>query len=103
MHEHHIKEMTKRVLEVSNQLFDTSEQEVDDALKSYWDDKIASVWTITDVMCRADELELCFNDQEAKEILDTVLMRLDACVGINWEVLGTYIEDFDREREDATI
>jgi hypothetical protein len=64
---------------------------------------IDSTWSVQDV------LEQCKNDvvivtpAEAREILDWIDKKHDATIGINWDVISTYIEMYLDERRRTSL
>ena len=66
-------------------------------LDKYWKDKIAAVWTTEDVISRAEENGKMITEEQAVEVLQTVLHKFDATQGINWYTLDCYMEDIEME------
>lgn len=60
-------------------------------------DSISLVWHIDDILSLDDSL----TDDEAREILQAVEHGHDASIGVNWDTLEYYIDDFKRERDEA--
>lgn len=60
-------------------------------------DEISIVWSIEDIKERDDQ-ELLSED-DCREILDAMKRTHDANIGINWEVIDIYIENFLSERD----
>jgi hypothetical protein len=96
MHDHHIRESVRLLLK--NKLISSSQ--ADDAyrvLKSQWDKSIAIVWGFDDVRQVAGDLSICspkrVTNKIARSVLDAVLERHDATVGINWDVLAYHLEN----------
>ncbi len=65
-------------------------------LKSMWEDRIAIVWATYDVHFAANREHRCMTEGEAKEILQRILHKSEADVGVNWEVIVSFSEDFGR-------
>lgn len=103
MYEHHIKEMAtivaKKLVEIEGWgdvgLWTETFQ---DALSKYWEDKIAEVWSVDDVVDMAVAIDLEINDEEAKKILHTILDKHDANVGISWDTIETHIGNYILKR-----
>ena len=57
-----------------------------------WTDKIAVVWGIDDVQARALEDDMEISDEDAREVLDTMLDNHDANIGINWNTIDCYMK-----------
>lgn len=53
---------------------------------------IAAIWHVDDVLNRANETDADLTEEQALEILSRVDRKYDANIGINWDVLDTYIE-----------
>jgi hypothetical protein len=96
MHDHHIRESVRLLLK--NKLI--TSQQADDAyrvLKSQWDKEIAIVWNFDDVRQVAADHSICspkrVTNRIARSVLDSVLDKHDANVGINWDVLAYHLEN----------
>ena len=88
MHEHHLDDMVQRLKPV---LKDTEKAKV--ILKRYWHTRMALVWEVADVHRAANEREVALTNQEAIDVLQTLLNQHNAQYGIKWEDLTTHIED----------
>jgi hypothetical protein len=62
-------------------------------LKNYWRDKMALVWSVQDVHRAANEREVALTNEEAMEVLQTLLNQHNKQYGIKWQDLTTHIED----------
>ena len=51
--------------------------------------QIAHIWSIEDVQSQCDWL----TDEQAWEVLQSVKRHVDACVGINWDVINHVVHD----------
>lgn len=96
MYERNINEMVSAlvshgVIEDMPEMQDAAKK----ALMSCWNDKIADVWSCEDVRTQADE-EL--SDEDCMLILRRIHGDHDASVGINWDVIETYIEEFRQHK-----
>ena len=66
-------------------------------LMTYWDDKAAFVWTVADIMDYAEEQGKQITENQAKQILDSLLDRHDASVGVNWDVIDAHLDFVTQE------
>jgi len=97
MYNHHIDDMVDAITEsidnnidaISNGFINKKvlRKTVRKALQDYWDDKIALVWNTKDVIDVAIKNGRLINEEQAKEVLGSVLDNHDANVGVNWDVL----------------
>jgi len=55
---------------------------------------IAPSWNVLDVLAQAENDGVELTSEEAKEILQWIDAKHDASIGINWEVISTYIDRF---------
>lgn len=81
---------------------DGREYNIDDELKAAKYDSeytIESGWSVDDVLYQAEEDEVELTEEEAKEILHWIDRKHDATIGINWDVISSYIWDFDYDRK----
>lgn len=53
---------------------------------------LLDVWYVEDVMQEAEDMGFECDEEKAKEILVSLNNNHDACLGINWEVIGHYID-----------
>lgn len=76
-------------------------KELRDHLNSYKDDDIIAfnLWSITDVMESAKNLNIEISEEEAEEILETTNEYKNTSIGINWDVIEMNIFRYDSERE----
>ena len=51
------------------------------------------VWSVEDVLEKAEELKVKISHKEAEEILDKIESEHDATVGISWDTISIYIFD----------
>jgi len=66
-------------------------------------DWMASWWHISDIHCQAndskdDEAEE-ITDDEAREVLRLLDRHSDSCVGINWDVIDSWIDHVKTQRK----
>lgn len=96
MYDHNINEMAE--LLVKNRLVKENKLGAAvDALKSYWVDKIADVWTVADAYKAANDAGRVLCESEACDMLQRVFQKFDASIGISWDTLQTWAEDFGRK------
>jgi hypothetical protein len=63
-------------------------------LGRYWQDKIAHVWQVEDVLECAYRAEKAITRIDAQTILDQVFENLDSDLGITWQTLGAALENY---------
>jgi hypothetical protein len=60
---------------------------------------ITIVWHTEDVLALAKEIHVDLSEQEADEIMDNIEHYQDANIGVNWDVIRSYIYEFEDERQ----
>ena len=60
---------------------------------------ISIVWTTDDILHTAQEMDIYLTDEEADKILYELAEHHDPQVGICWEVIEIYIEQYLDEKE----
>jgi hypothetical protein len=55
---------------------------------------IAIKWSTEDVLWQADNLDIELTKEQAEDILESLGENHDASIGINWDVIASYIEAF---------
>ena len=63
-------------------------------LEKFWTDKMALVWDLQDVHTAANEREVALTNQEAITVLQELHHHHDPQLGIRWEDLTSYIEEY---------
>jgi hypothetical protein len=63
--------------------------------------EIKITWSTEDVLMRAEELNVELTEHEADNILDELYENHDASIGICWDIIGSYIYQYESEREEA--
>jgi len=63
-------------------------------LQNYWNDKVAHIWCTDDVITEAERNGITLTEYEALTILDAVGKNIDSNVGVNWDVLSCYIDEY---------
>lgn len=62
---------------------------------------ICSAWHIDDVFIKAEEMGVSLSLTEQEEILHNIIHNLNAEIGINWDVIGSYIFDYVEDKKKA--
>jgi hypothetical protein len=57
---------------------------------------ISIKWGTEDVLWQADNLDIELTEEQAEDILESLEEGHDSSVGINWDVISYYIEDYLR-------
>jgi hypothetical protein len=60
--------------------------------------QIKIVWSTDDVLIKANEMDIELTETEADTILETLEEKHDASIGICWDVIGCYIDQFEIDR-----
>ena len=63
-------------------------------LDQFWSDKMALVWTVQDVHTAANEREVALTNQEAIKVLQELHHYHDKQLGLRWEDVTAYIEEY---------
>ena len=58
---------------------------------------ISIKWSTEDVLWQADNLDIELTEEQAEDILESLAECHDASIGINWDVISFYIEDYLRK------
>lgn len=61
--------------------------------------EIKITWTTDDVFMMADELGVELGEHEADEILELMYENHDASIGICWDVIDSFIHQYQSERQ----
>ena len=56
---------------------------------------IAIIWSVEDVAMKAHERGMAITNEEASEILSGIARRHDASIGVNWDVIDVWLDDYD--------
>ncbi|HPO87258.1 MAG TPA: hypothetical protein PLN86_15560 [Candidatus Hydrogenedentes bacterium] len=64
-------------------------------LGRYWQDKIAHVWQVEDVLEAAHRAEKPITREDAQSILQEVFHELDSGMGITWLTLDVALEEYE--------
>ena len=62
--------------------------------------EISIKWSTEDVLMEAEILGIKLTEEEADNVLDDLEYGHDSSLGINWDVIKSYIYQFDNERKD---
>ena len=76
------------------------EADRDKAIKvmlNYWEYKVADIWSVDDILDRANQSDIYLTMVSAINILDSIKNNMDANSGINWEVLDVHIDTYKEE------
>ena len=96
MDHHHIQDMASSLVEEG---LATDQKLVEQALARYWEDKVAVVWTTDDVHSIQDDFDenkqtSSLSEEQAISVLQKTFDNHDAGVGITWEKLRFWNEEF---------
>lgn len=62
-------------------------------------DAIAIIWQIDDIISMAESgYDKTLSDEDARDILWSIGRRHDASIGVNWDVIEVYLDDFFAEQ-----
>jgi hypothetical protein len=80
-----------------------SVSEAEAAVKRAFDDQwLASWWHMDDVVIHADEMmDIQLTEDEAYQVLNLMERRHDANIGINWDVIGHWVDYVVSQRKVA--
>lgn len=65
--------------------------------------RYSAVWGIEDVIGQAADDGYKLTDEQAKEILETIIRQHDATIGINWDVISCHIDMYVADNEVETV
>ena len=88
----HLRDMATRLKKAG---LISNEDKATQIMREYWTDRIAVSWTTSDVLDRAEQKGITLSEDKAKEILQTILRRHDAEIGINWDVIDANIDMYN--------
>ena len=57
------------------------------------DEKITLSWHVDDIKGQAENRSMKITDQQAKDVLQAVKHKHDACIGVNWEVIDFHLDN----------
>lgn len=66
------------------------------------DEQIALLWHKDDIIVQADQLDIKLSDKAAIEILKEIKNRYDESIGVNWDVISVYINDYVEEHKNPS-
>lgn len=58
-----------------------------------------AIWQTDDVLERAKERNIKLTKEEAEEIIDRIDRKQDATLGISWDTIDVYIDDYIYEEK----
>lgn len=94
MYSFHIEDMTRKVASAIGDFSDEGHAKIHKAIDGYWKDKIALTWSVGDVFHIAEKHHVEVTYDQARAILQRVLNEWDAEVGVNWDVLWSFTEEY---------
>jgi len=104
MYEFNLFQMTSAVL-ASLGLGEEKRKIVHAAIASHWKGKIAIVWCTDDVFMAIKELGRFsrITEEDAENILASVLDKHDASVGVSWDTLRIFAQDYLNEKNESIL
>ena len=84
MYENHISAMAQSLI-AAGLISEDNREAAKKVLTEYWRDSFAYVWTIGDI-----QTEHNLTDDQARQVLEAVVVNLHAAFGINWAVLDQW-------------
>lgn len=101
MNEHEINHMANSIYAAmaQNPKARIFPKEIKRALKKYWQNKAAIIWSVDDILNFAKEMDyedFCYED--AIEVLDSVIKNHDAEYGLNWDIIEGAIHHHVEDR-----
>jgi hypothetical protein len=69
--------------------------------RAFSPDWIAEWWHIDDVAMQAESMGETLTEDECRDVLAMIMHKHDCNIGINWEVIGYWINQVISEREDV--
>jgi len=60
-----------------------------------------AIWTEEDVLGMAKERGIVLTKEKAGEILDRIDHKQDASIGISWDTIDAYLNDYVREHSEG--
>ncbi len=92
MHDINIDEMINK-LAADGIISDKDKPEAVESLKAHWEDKIAVIWCVDDVIERASERDLKLSRTTAIEVLNSMQRGHDCELGITWITIDCHIDN----------
>jgi hypothetical protein len=71
-----------------------SKTRAEQILEKFWRNKIALVWDMEDVHTAANEREVALTKEQAIKVLQELHHHHDKQLGLRWEDLTSYIEEY---------
>jgi hypothetical protein len=88
-------------------LFNKNWQEIEDLITHKLDDELISeknsifiFWHISDILNRARERNIRISLIDARNMLQEIKDNHDACIGINWDVIDAYLDEYVQKISD---
>lgn len=60
-----------------------------------------AIWCVEDVLARAEERGIKISKEQAEEILDEIDRKQDASLGISWDTIDAYLDDFKKREKSS--
>ena len=57
-----------------------------------------TIWNVEDVLDQAKERKIKISKRKAEELLDDLDRHQDASVGINWDTISAYLDEYGEEK-----
>ena len=94
MHEYQRKSLVNKIME-------SIKPAVEQMVEKEFADCCMVSWHVEDIHCCIEdrEMDVEVSDKEAAEILEWIERKHDANIGVNWDVIEYYIEEFVKERD----
>ena len=76
----------------------TTTKELIEHLQNYYqpnDELAVAIWQVDDVISRAKDRTISIKHEDAKNIVSALNKDHDASVGINWDTIDIYLDDFE--------
>jgi len=58
------------------------------------------VWSEDDMLCRAGERKIKITREQAQDIIDRIDRKQDATLGITWDTIDCYLDDYEEETDE---
>jgi len=67
--------------------------------ENYEEDKplCVAIWSAEDILERAKELEIEITEEQANIIIETMDRRQSADLGVSWDTIDCYLDEYDNE------
>ena len=65
--------------------------------------QIKIVWSTDDVLAKSNDMGIPLTEAEAETILDDLERHHDAQIGVNWDVIASYIYQYQEEIKESKL